>query len=233
MKRITLFSLALVIGFCLQAPSGFAQDQCQNRKVTKEAKVSSHEGKAKSQVAKHDQGPRGATQAAKGSAEVVQQVHKGSKIGATSRGDKSHAKVNGNNFATITQTAQQTNRHQSRQTGSPAFAVQGNRSNHYEGQWIAGNTHRDWGSNGYHQWNNHDYRWYDGGWLIIGAGYYQTSSIVREVKVCLAQDGYYNGHINDHIGPHTRMAISKYESDNDLPGDGRINEPLLASLGIE
>jgi hypothetical protein len=222
MKRITLFSLALVIGFCLQAPSGFAQDQDQNPKDTKEAKGSSHEGKAKSQVAKDDRGTGGASHAVKGSTEAAQRVHKGSETSVTSRGDKSNGNASGNNTAT---TIQQTKRHESRQTGSPAFVVQGNQSNHYNGQWVAGNTHSDWGRNGYHQWNNHDYRWYDGGWLIIDAGYYQSGSIVREVKTSLAQD--------DRIGPRTRQAISNYESDNDLPGDGRINEPLLASLRLE
>ena len=229
MKRITLFSVALVIGLCLQVPSGFAQDQDQNPKDTKEAKALSHEGKTKSPDAKHDQKAEGASRAAKGSTDVAQQVHKESNTSVRSRGDKPDAKLSGNNTATITQTAQQTNRHQSQQ----AVVVQGNQGNHYNGQWVAGNTHSDWGSNGYHRWNNHDYRWYDGGWLIIDSSYYQTGSIVREVKVSLAQDGYYNGHINDHIGPNTRQAISNYESDNNLPGNGSINEPLLVSLRLE
>jgi len=227
MKRIAFISQVLIIGLCLQTPVLFAQDQDPNKKDTKEAKGSAHAGKREDKTS--------------------QEVQKGATKSLTSKGDKSRGDVNSRNSADAyrstnagtentkmaTRSIQQTDQRQSRQTGSPAFAVRGNQSNHYNGQWVAGNTHSDWGRNGYHQWNNHDYRWYDGGWLIIDAGYYQTGSIVREVKESLAQDGYYTGHINDRFGPRTRQAISNYESDNDLPGNGSINEPLLVSLGIE
>ena len=235
------------MGLCLQAPSGFAQDQDQKQKDKKEAKTSSRASEAKPQVAKHERGDGGVSRAGKGSTEVARKVQKGTQKDVASRGEKSQGKLSASNTAgayrstnAVTQNTgmssrsiQQTGRRQSQQTQASAVAVQGNRSNHYNNQWVAGNTHSDWGRNGYHQWNNHDYRWYDGGWLIIDTGYYQTGSIVREVKESLAQDGYYNGHINDQIGPRTRQAIANYEGDNDLPGNGSINEPLLVSLRIE
>ena len=265
MRRIKFFYLALTIGLCLQAPLLFGQDQNPDKKDAKGPKASLHAGKvtskAKPQVARHEQKAGGASKAARGTANVAQQVQKRPQKSVTSRGGKSHGNVGagniagaqrstntgtGNigmtsrstntstrNIATTSQRVQRSSQRQSQQSQSSTFTVQGSRSDHYNGQWVAGNTHRDWDRNGYHQWNNNDYRWYDGGWLIINAGYYQTGSIVREVKTSLAQDGYYNGHINDHIGPRTRLAISNYESDNGLPGNGRINEPLLASLRID
>ena len=46
-----------------------------------------------------------------------------------------------------------------------------NSGNSYGGLWFSGNTHGDWNHDGEHYWNNHNYRWYDGGWLIIDAGF--------------------------------------------------------------
>jgi hypothetical protein len=227
MKRTPLLSLALIVGLCLQAPLAFAEDQEQNKNDTKEAKGSPHTSKAK--------------------AEAGQQVQKGAGKGVTSREDQSQREASvGNSSAahrskntgaqyneTAGQNALQSNQRQSQGRQTPAFAVRGNRSNQYNGQWVAGDTHSDWDRNGDHHWGNHDYRWYDGGWLIIDVGDYESGSIVSRVKESLAQQGYYNGHISDRIGPHTRAAIASYQTDNGLPVNGRIDEPLLVSLRLE
>lgn len=90
------------------------------------------------------------------------------------------------------------------------------RSNHYGGFWFAENTHNDWNRNDQHYWNRHNYRWYDGGWLIIDAGYrpYYSSrgSIASEVQLGLEDQGYYRGPIDGDIGPGTcnaRLPITR------------------------
>jgi len=239
MKRITSFSLALIMGLCLHAPSGFAQDQNPNKDDTKGAQGSPHGDKGKG----HGKKSEGPSQSINGPSNVVQQVQKGSKKHGTSLGNTSDGNINSTAISTArhstktrtlnsgvtAQSVQVSSRGQSRQT----FNVQGTRSNRYNGQWISGDTHGDWARNGDHRWNNHDYRWYDGGWLIIDAGDYQSGSIVSRVKESLAQQGYYDGEINDHVGRQRRRAIASYQADNDLPVSGHIDGPLLESLRLE
>ncbi len=126
---------------------------------------------------------------------------------------------------------------QSQQKQGATFAVQGNRANSYNGQWVAASTHSDWDVNTDHNWNNHDYRYYDGGWLIIDIGavpaYTTAGSVGANVQQSLAQQGYYNGPIDGDIGRGTRRAISHYERDNGLQVNGQIDGPLLASLGLQ
>ena len=118
------------------------------------------------------------------------------------------------------------------------YNQQYNRTNNYGGLWYAGNTHSDWSRDGEHSWNHHNYRWYDGGWLIIDGGYTpayysNTGSTVSDVQATLADQGYYHGSIDGDIGPGTRSAIANYQGDNDLRVTGRINDPLLRSLRLE
>lgn len=234
------------MAFCVQAPSVFADNQDHKKKGTKEAKTSSQAGKAKTQLAEHGQKAGGASHA-RSRTETAGKVHSGSLNGVTSRGNKSHGNntagadrsmnIGTQNTETSTRSVQQTNQRQVRQTQAATFSVQGNRSNHYNGQWVAGDTHSDWDRNGDHHWNNHDYRWYDGGWLIINVGsspdYYGAGSTGSNVQAKLAQQGYYHGPIDGDIGPGTRHAIANYEGDNGLEVNGRIDGPLLASLGLE
>jgi len=135
------------------------------------------------------------------------------------------------------QSDKQTSQSQSQQKQSASIVVQGTQANHYNNQWVAASTHGDWDISVNHNWNNHEYRYYDGGWLIIttseSPGYYQSGALVIRVKQSLAQQGYYNGHLTGTVGPHTRLAISNYESANGLPVNGQIDGPLLASLGLE
>ncbi len=112
----------------------------------------------------------------------------------------------------------------------------GSRADNYGGQWFAGNTHRDWDRNERHRWNNRDYRWYQGGWLIIDNGYtpYQSGggSVASNVQAKLVSLGYYRGPVDGDIGPGTRRAIATYQRDNDLRVTGHINNALLQSLQL-
>ncbi|MGA3169553.1 MAG: peptidoglycan-binding protein [Chthoniobacteraceae bacterium] len=150
---------------------------------------------------------------------------------------RSEDAVKGNSDA-ISQGVRQTDRSQASQQQAPALAVQGNMANHYDGRWSSASSHSDWDQQTDHQWNNHDYRWYDGGWLIIDTGYaapgYNTTdSVPADVQTSLARQGYYDGPIDGYIGRGTRHAIAHYESDKGLQVNGRIDGPLLVSLGLQ
>jgi hypothetical protein len=140
------------------------------------------------------------------------------------------------NDSNTRQSVRQTNRNQSSFSRSTAFAVQGNQSNHYNGQWVSADNHADWDVHAEHSWNHHNYRYYDGGWLIITTDSapvaYASGSIDSSVQASLAQQGYYHGSIDGDIGPGSRRAIAHYEADNGLPVNGIIDEPLLVSLRL-
>jgi hypothetical protein len=231
MKRITLLSLAVCGGLLLQPALTFGEDQAPDKKTdAKKAERAPHEGKTKSVPGKD--------------------IQKGTEHGAASRVDKSSDKVSTSsaegfsrsrdmateNKQTTVKDVRQSSQRKSSKGPAAAFAVQGNRSNHYNGQWIAGYTHSDWSRDGDHHWNDHDYRWYDGGWIIIDLGPspdYTTASIGSSVQASLTQQGYYHGVIDGNIGRGTRHAIARYESDNGLQVNGRIDGPLLASLRLD
>lgn len=59
-----------------------------------------------------------------------------------------------------------------------------------------------------------------------------TTSLIDSVQSQLAQAGYYNGSIDGLMGPATRSAISRYQSDNGLAVTGTITQGLLQSLGL-
>jgi hypothetical protein len=76
------------------------------------------------------------------------------------------------------------------------------------------------------------------GWQILTRPYYvtypayATYPVEVAVQVELQRQGYYGGPIDGNIGPATQKAIAKYQSDNDLPATGQINQALLKSLKI-
>jgi hypothetical protein len=233
MKRITFLSLALITGLCLQPLAAFAQDQVPAKDDKKEAKAAPHGTKVTTHAAKH--------------------VQLASEPGAASGGYKSHSKISkssaesgslskstsarSSDVATQSQGSQQNYQRQSSQQQNTAIVVQGNQANHYDGRWSSASSHSDWDQQTNHRWHNHDYRWYDGGWLIIETSsapdYSAGGSTGSQVQARLAQQGYYNGPIDGDIGYGTRRAISHYESDNGLQVNGQIDEPLLASLRLE
>jgi hypothetical protein len=123
------------------------------------------------------------------------------------------------------------------------------RSNNYGGLWFPTNTHNSWNNNWNHNnqyyYNNHNYGWYNGGWLIIDAGFYPyyansgyssgygyRGSSVSSVQIRLTDQGYYHGPIDGDLGPMTRNAIADYQGDYGLRVTGRINDPLLQSLRL-
>lgn len=57
-------------------------------------------------------------------------------------------------------------------------------------------------------------------------------SVGAAVQSALAEEGYYRGRIDGVIGEGTRSAIRSYQRRNRLPISGRIDNPLVQSLGI-
>ena len=138
----------------------------------------------------------------------------------------------------------QPSRYSGRGNTSQPYSNQGSysRSNNYGGLWVHGDTHRDWERNRSHFWNHHQYGWYDGGWLIIDADFrprdysdygYSSGSTVVQVQRRLNRQGYSVGYTDGVMGPATRNGIADYQRDYGLSVTGRINDPLLASLGLE
>jgi Putative peptidoglycan binding domain len=114
------------------------------------------------------------------------------------------------------------------------------RENNYGGRWTSGNNHPDWNQNNVTVWNNHHYRWYNGGWLIVDGGFWPVpggyqggSSMMAGAQQQLSNDGYYNGPIDGVAGPGTREAIAHYQTDYNLPVSGHLNPPTRESLGLD
>ena len=63
----------------------------------------------------------------------------------------------------------------------------------------------------------------------VGRG---NKSVAVQVQQQLAAGGYYQGKIDGIVGEGTRRAIRNYERDNNRPVDGRIDDQLLALLGL-
>jgi hypothetical protein len=82
------------------------------------------------------------------------------------------------------------------------------------------------------------------GYYPYGYGYYSrpreviyhpataNGSIVVEVQRRLARAGYYRGAIDGVAGNGTRSAIRSYERAHGLRVDGRIDQRLLATMGL-
>jgi hypothetical protein len=64
------------------------------------------------------------------------------------------------------------------------------------------------------------------------SSYGYSNNLIARVQQRLARAGYYRGAIDGVIGPRTRYAIRAYESRHGLPADGRIDNRLLATLGL-
>jgi len=248
MQRITYLSLALLTGICFHTQPLFAQDQGPDQKDKKDVKGSPHADKGTPKVSKSiEQGTQ--EKATSGGEKAFSQPDSGKSYGRSDSNKAFSQAASGTEGAyqaksavkqsskAINQSVQQVTRGPSQQQQAPAFVVQGNPGNHYDGKWVSGSSHSDWDQSTDHNWNHHDYRWYDGGWLIIDTGpspdLVVTSSIGSSVQASLAQQGYYNGPVDGYIGRGTRRAISHYESDNGLPVNGEIDGPLLVSLRLE
>jgi peptidoglycan hydrolase-like protein with peptidoglycan-binding domain len=60
-----------------------------------------------------------------------------------------------------------------------------------------------------------------------------TPSLVREVQRRLKRQGYRIRQVDGRLGPETTKAIWRFQQDVSLQPTGRIDRPLLTSLGIE
>jgi peptidoglycan hydrolase-like protein with peptidoglycan-binding domain len=60
-----------------------------------------------------------------------------------------------------------------------------------------------------------------------------SRSMVRSAQQQLKSSGYYNGKIDGIDGHMTRMAIRKYQTDNNLTVNGRLDMETLQKLGLQ
>src|SRR5437763_2752842 len=90
--------------------------------------------------------------------------------------------------------------------------------------------------------------WYDGWWYpawgydpssyygynepIYGDNGLAPEQIIAGVQVALQQRGYYTYEIDGRMGPLTRAAIARYQSDHRLPITSGIDAATLGSLGV-
>lgn len=64
------------------------------------------------------------------------------------------------------------------------------------------------------------------------AGQSNDSTITADAQAQLARRGYYRGGIDGTLGPATRRAIMRYQSDHGLSVTGRLNRDMLHALGL-
>jgi peptidoglycan hydrolase-like protein with peptidoglycan-binding domain len=57
-----------------------------------------------------------------------------------------------------------------------------------------------------------------------------TDSTIAGAQTQLARQGYYRGEIDGIVGPETRRAIMRYQSDRGLRVTGRLTEDTLRAL---
>lgn len=63
-------------------------------------------------------------------------------------------------------------------------------------------------------------------------GYY-GDPLVSQVQSELARKGYYRGAIDGSLGPVTRSALRQYQLNHGLESTGRIDQPVIAKLGLQ
>src|SRR5437870_9082769 len=59
-----------------------------------------------------------------------------------------------------------------------------------------------------------------------------TSSIVAAAQERLAREGYYHGQIDGIVGPETRRAVARYQSNHGLRVNGNLTPDTLGALGL-
>ncbi|HXY60941.1 MAG TPA: peptidoglycan-binding domain-containing protein [Chthoniobacterales bacterium] len=125
----------------------------------------------------------------------------------------------------------------------------------------AAQAHQNNANNSHHHhdhdwWHHHcvafifwDWGWWgwDDGWWYPAWGYapysdyeYQApiygdlapAEIVADVQTALQQLGYYTYAVDGQMGPLTRSALNRYQSDNRLPITSGLDPATLGSLGI-
>jgi hypothetical protein len=77
----------------------------------------------------------------------------------------------------------------------------------------------------------YDYGYYTPRYTTYDRGITDDATVAA-VQRRLARGGYYHGAIDGVIGPGTRTAIRRFESNNGLPVDGVIDGQLLRTMGL-
>lgn len=87
---------------------------------------------------------------------------------------------------------------------------------------------------GYPYGSYYDDRYYDDGYAAnqYSQSEYGVDSTVGQVQSALAREGYYRGAIDGSVGPATRNAIRRYQSNHGLEVNGQIDRPVLEALGL-
>jgi peptidoglycan hydrolase-like protein with peptidoglycan-binding domain len=57
-------------------------------------------------------------------------------------------------------------------------------------------------------------------------------SSVSQVQAALAREGYYRGAIDGSLGPATRNALRRYQRNHGLDVTGRVDRPVIETLGL-
>ena len=93
--------------------------------------------------------------------------------------------------------------------------------------WNAGYWYPAWGYN-----PSASYYVYDGP-IYVGSRAEPPDQVIADVQAALQDQGYYQGEVDGLLGPLTRQALTGYQSDNGLYTTAAIDEPTLASLGLD
>jgi len=117
-------------------------------------------------------------------------------------------------------------------------------------------TWRDWDHGRTHRWHNHNFRWFNGDWVIIDPGvpydygYYgsdyggpevysdytystpDSGSLVMSAQDRLNRLGYSAGPVDGVFGAQTRDAIADFQNDNNLPASGNLDTATVRALGL-
>ena len=91
--------------------------------------------------------------------------------------------------------------------------------------WNAGFWFPAWGYDPVHV-----YYPYDG--PIYGYNGLPPDQVVANVQETLQSQGYYDGEVDGLLGPLTRAALAKYQSEHDLEPTAAIDQPTMQSLGF-
>ncbi len=95
-------------------------------------------------------------------------------------------------------------------------------SSYYYGQNGYDSSYDDQGGYDSSYYNRNGYGSYDR----------STASAVADAQERLARAGYYHGQIDGVLGPETRHALVRYQSDNGLEPSGNLTSETLRSLGL-
>lgn len=96
----------------------------------------------------------------------------------------------------------------------------------------------DWGWWGWYDgwwypaWGYDPYSYYEYNQPIYGSGGLTPDQVVAGVQAALQQRGYYTYAIDGTMGPLTKAAIGRYQTDHRLPVSYGIDAATLGSLGI-